>query len=104
MKFHVTTIRSSGTEGEMSPEFVETFIEHLQYFQELQDEGKVVDSGIFPGQHSSYKMFKAESEDEVRSLLRKAPVSEGVEHEIEEAREVSEVKDSLRHILQKMKA
>lgn len=95
MKFMVTTERarpdSSPPEG-----FVETFLENLRYVRGLQEEGVVVDSGAFPGEHSSYMIVEVEDEDAVSEILEDAPLQEGVEREVRHVLELTEVTDRIR--------
>lgn len=91
----VTTRKASDVSS--PPEgFMEMFLENLQYVQDLQEEGVVIDSGAFPGEHTSYKVVEAESEEAVRELLGDAPLQEGVEREVRRVVELSEVEERIR--------
>ncbi|MBS1263295.1 MAG: hypothetical protein MAG715_00470 [Methanonatronarchaeales archaeon] len=98
MKFLVITRRSKEN-GELSRGFLESFLDSLSYFEELQEEGKVVDSGVFPGEHSSYKVFEARDEEEVMDLLESSPLTEGVEHDVRRTVELDAVGEELKPVL-----
>jgi muconolactone delta-isomerase len=98
MKFLVITTRKAGVKLGLQPKDLHgAFKGSVDYFTNLEKNGKIVSMGGFTGQHGSYKIFNAESKAEVDQLLKNAPLSTMTDDAVHQIVEFNAVLDNFKH-------
>ena len=79
--------------GQLSAIVMEKILPSLDALKDLQSQGKVIAGGHPVGQRYVVLFMEAESEDEVRELLGKLPLSELGEMHVTELKSFEELQD-----------